>query len=234
MMTWCVGEGRLERNPIIGNLRLDGDSGRETVIRTPAEYAALFQAMDDLVANGDPPLRPMARAFITVAAWTGMRRSELQRLHWRADRSRRAPDQAHDEQGREAREERTEDEMISLPEPAAEALRAIRFEDALPNDLVFIPYRGEKLSIHRDWIRVPDHAGLPADLVLHGLRHSVGTAGATAGMSAPELQKLLRHRNITTVAKYIHMAETGRFQDRAMGHLLEKPAGEIVTLPKRR
>ena len=80
LMTWAVGEGRLERNPIIGNLRLTGDNQRETIIGAPEEYARLYAAMDDLVASGD--LRPMVRAFIVVAALTGARRGELQGLRW--------------------------------------------------------------------------------------------------------------------------------------------------------
>jgi integrase len=80
LMTWAVGEGRLERNPIIGNLRLTGDNQRETIIGAPEEYVRLYAAMDDLVASGD--LRPMVRAFIVVAALTGARRGELRGLRW--------------------------------------------------------------------------------------------------------------------------------------------------------
>jgi integrase len=225
LMTWAVGEGQIKTNPIIGNLRLDGDNGRETVISSVDQYAALFEAMDDLVAHGDPPLRPMARAFITVKAWTGMRRGELQRLQWgQVDLEARRITLIETKGAKLARNKHQQPrtEFVSLPEPACEALAAIRPEDPLLDDPVFVPVRGEVFSINRDWNRVRDHAGLPCDLVLHGLRHSVGTAGATAGMSALELQKLLRHRNMATVQKYIHLAEAAqsRLQERAMSHLL--------------
>ena len=52
LMTWCVGEGKLATNPIIGNLRLTGDGQRDTIMGTPEEYAALYATMDDLVATG--------------------------------------------------------------------------------------------------------------------------------------------------------------------------------------
>jgi integrase len=235
LMTWAVGEGQIKTNPIIGNLRLDGDSGRETVISSVEQYAALFEAMDDLVANGDPPLRSMARTFITVKAWTGMRRGELQRLQWgQVDLEARRITLIDTKGAKLARNKHQQPrtEFVSLPEPACEALAAIQPEDPLPDDPVFVPMRGEVFSINRDWNRVRNHAGLPPDLVLHGLRHSVGTAGATAGMSAPELQKLLRHRNMATVQKYIHLAEAAqsRLQERAMGHLL--PA-KVMRLRKR-
>jgi integrase len=52
-------------------------------------------------------------------------------------------------------------EMMGLPWRAAEALAATRYEGALPHDLVFDPYRGEKTSVNRDWNRIRDAAGLP-------------------------------------------------------------------------
>jgi integrase len=83
------------------------------------------------------------------------------------------------------------------------------------------------------------------DLVLHGLRHSgeteaflpdmhvrytaagretrmSGTVAVMAGLSLPEVQKLLRHRNVTTTTKYIHLAEASqlRLQDRAMAAVM--------------
>jgi Site-specific recombinase XerD len=57
--------------------------------------------------------------------------------------------------------------------------------------------------------------------VLHGLRHSAATSALAAGLNLPEVQKLLRHRNIATTAKYIHILEAAqsRLQDRGLGHL---------------
>jgi len=87
--------------------------------------------------------------------------------------------------------------------------------------LVFVPARGRQLSVNRDWIAVRTAAELPADLTLHGLRHSVGTVGAIAGMSMPELQALLRHKQPGTTARYIHMAQmSGGLADKAMGGVL--------------
>jgi site-specific recombinase XerD len=44
-----------------------------------------------------------------------------------------------------------------------------------------------------------------------------------AGLSLPEVQRLLRHRNITTVQKYIHLADRARLQDRAMAAVAPQP-----------
>jgi integrase len=223
MLSWCVNEGRLDRNPLIGALRLDGDGERETVLTESAQYAALFRATDELVTAGE--LREASRAFLTVAALTGMRRSELQGLHWRdvnlADRRITLPTS----KGARLARRGPKTEVISLPPYAAAALASIRPESASDDDRVFIPRRGQAYEINRDWITVRAKAGLPANLTLHGLRHSAGTVAVMAGLSGPEVQKLLRHRNISTTAKYIHLADRARLQDRAM-------AGVVPPLPE--
>jgi integrase len=233
LLTWAVSEGRLERNPIIGNLRLTGDNQRETIIGAPEEYARLYAAMDDLVANGEPPLRPMVRAFVIVAAMTGARRGELQGLRWRDIDLDAARVTLHGTKGSKLAKKGPKIERMGLPWRAVEALAAIRFEGALPSDLVFVPFRGEKMSVNRDWNRIRDAAGLPADLTLHGLRHSVGTAAVIAGLSLPEIQQLLRHRSPTMTSRYIHLAERQTsFQERATAHLDPKPS-VVIPLPKR-
>jgi integrase len=45
-------------------------------------------------------------------------------------------------------------EHISLPWRAADALIEIEPEDGSPNDLVFVPMRGERMSVNRDWNRI--------------------------------------------------------------------------------
>jgi site-specific recombinase XerD len=53
-------------------------------------------------------------------------------------------------------------------------------------------------------------AGLPANLGLHGLRHSIATHLAVAGASAVELMETLGHKQISTTLRYIHFAESAR------------------------
>ena len=79
-MTWAVGEGRLDRNPVIGGLRLDGDGERTTILDQPEQYARLFETMDKMVAEGR--LRAIVRAFVVLLAATGMRRNEARTLRW--------------------------------------------------------------------------------------------------------------------------------------------------------
>jgi site-specific recombinase XerD len=113
-----------------------------------------------------------------------------------------------------------------VPFLAAAALAVIRPEDVDGDALVFIPQRGARLAVNHDWQRIRAYAELPATLSLHGLRHSAGTVAVMAGMSGPEVQKLLRHRNLHTTSRYIHLADRLRLQDRVFDHLLPpKKAG---------
>jgi integrase len=214
VLSWCVDEGQLARNPLIGALRLDGDGERDTVLTEPAQYAALFAAMDALVAEG--ALRFAARAFITVAALTGMRRGELQELRWGQVNLHTRRITLIRTKGAKLAKRGPKTESVSLPPFAAAALDAIRPNDAADDEQVFVPQHGTRMEINRDWLRVRERAGLPADLTLHGLRHSAGTVAVLAGLTGPEVQKLLRHRHISTTAKYIHLADRTRLQDRAM------------------
>ena len=234
-LTWAVGEGRLERNPVIGSLRLDGDGSRETVITEPAQYLALFETMAWMVAARE--LRNQSRVFVMCSALTGMRRGELQGLTCsQVDLGRRQITLTASKGAKLARRG-VRTETISLPIAAA-ALAEIIPADATPDDQVFVPLQGRVVEINRDWQRIRTAAGLPADLTLHGLRHSIGTAAVLQGMSAPEVQKLLRHRNVSTTAKYVHLAEAtvARLQDRATAGLLPdpRPSAEVATLPVRR
>jgi integrase len=112
--------------------------------------------------------------------------------------------------------------MVSLHLFAAATLAAIRPDGAADDEQVFVPQRGARIEINRDWLRVRERAGLPADLTLHGLRHSVGTVAVIAGLSGPEMKKLLRHRSISTTTKYIYLADRLRLQDRAMDGVVPK------------
>jgi integrase len=192
--------------------------------------------MDRMVATGE--LRPAVRAFLVCSALTGMRRGELQGLLWgQVDLSQRRITLTTSKGAKLARRG-LKTESISLPPLAAAALAEIRPKDAADDERVFLPRQGEVLEVNRSWRRVRAEAGLPGDLTLHGLRHSIGTTAVLSGLSAPEVQALLRHRNITTSARYIHLAEAtrSRLQDRATAHLVADAGllAEVTQLPGRR
>jgi integrase len=242
ILSWAVHEGRIERNPLKGTLRIGADGVREAVITSPEEYARLFAAMDAMVAEGK--LRSTIRAFIVCAALTGARRGELQRLTWaQVDLVERRISLSDTKGGKLMQKGggvRTE--VLSLPPLAAAALSALRGSAGAgstdPDALVFPPTNGERIFVTFDWRRVRAAAGLPPELTLHGLRHSIGTAAVLAGLSAPEVQALLRHRTIGTSTRYIHLADQhrARLQDRVVATLLPESGskGEVREFPSGR
>jgi integrase len=225
LLSFAVARKRLVRNHLHGVLKLPADRMRESVLTEAGQYAALFHAMDDLVAKGD--LRPAARAFIIAAMGTGMRRSELHRLRWRQVDLAVGKIVLPETKGSRLSLANTLSEVVHLPPVVALALADLRRDfGGAEEDLVFKPNRGEKLSVNRAWRRVARKAGVSDDVVLHSLRHSIGTAGAASGMSAIEVMKLLRHRQVSTATRYVHLHEqhARRLSERALGHLLPLPA----------
>jgi integrase len=235
ILSWAVAEGQLQRNPLKGALRIGADGTRETVITGPEQYARMFATMDAMVV--EKQLHPIARAFIICAALTGARRGELQRLTWgQVDLAERRVVLADTKGSKLMKRAGIRTETLPLPPPAAAALGAIMPETGdAPDALVFPPTKGQRLYITFAWRRVRAAAGLPPELTLHGLRHSLGTNAVLVGLTAPEVQAMLRHRNISTSAKYIHLADQhrARLQDRVIAHLLPNgmPGAEVHQLP---
>jgi integrase len=253
LLSWAVNEGQIVSNPIIGHLRLEGDGQRETILDRPDQYAALFATMDRMVTawerrqaelsdpaarsrlfhprqrgeEREPVLPPAVRALFILAACTGMRRSEMLLLTWgQVDLAARRIT-LHTSKGSRLARRGPKRETVSLHPLAVAALAGlVPNGESDPAARVF-PSRGAVLSVGPLWQAVRDEAGLPGDLTLHGLRHSIGTNGVIAGLGMAEVQKLLRHRNISTTQRYIHLAEaaTTRLQDRAIAHLLPAAPG---------
>jgi integrase len=236
-MRWATDEGLIAEVPFTcRELKLGGDGMRETVITKPEEYARLFSTMAELVDKGE--LRPAVRAFIILLASSGLRRNEAQSLRWgQLDLERRQITLDGSKGARLARRRgrvAMQTEIVGVPPVAAATLAELKPEKAATDELVFVPERGEKLSVNRDWIMIRRAAGLPDGLTLHGLRHSTGTVGALAGMSMPELQALLRHRQPATTSRYIHFAErSGGLADKAMAGVLpaaDAPSARVVPM----
>lgn len=54
--------------------------------------------------------------------------------------------------------------------------------------------------------RLRDKLGLPADLKLHGCRHTFATGAIMNDVGVMHLQQIMRHRDIRTTQKYVHLA----------------------------
>ena len=162
---------------------------------TPEEYLRLGRVLDEAEADGSA--LPSAIAALRLLMLTGCRRNEIVTLRW-------------DDVDRTARELRLRDSKtgarrVSLT-PAVEAVL-----DGIPrvasNPWVIVGRKpGAHLSnIEPIWIRLRARAGLE-DVRIHDLRHSYASRALALGEGLPMIGKLLGHTNVTTTARYAHLA----------------------------
>ena len=162
---------------------------------TPEEYRRLGRVLDG--AEADVSVWPSAIAALHLLMLTGCRRNEIVTLRW-------------DDVDRTARELRLRDSKTGARRvaltPAVEAVL-----DGIPrvasNPWVIV---GRKPDAHLSgiepvWARLRARAGLE-DVRIHDLRHSYASRALALGEGLPMIGKLLGHTNVTTTARYAHLA----------------------------
>jgi integrase len=124
----------------------------------------------------------------------------------------------------------------------AEALKSWRRESLYPqdSDWIFPSYKlkGQKprsaSQASKDYLRpAAVKAGVIAErdstrFGWHNLRHSLASYFASTGASTPQLQKLLRHSNPKTSAKYIHAVNSSQVEDQGMYLAKLKVSASII------
>ena len=214
---FAVEVGELEANPAAA-LRLGSDGRRESAPDTAA-YSRLWPAIARL--RGQSATMDAALDVIALLALTGARRSEIQRLRWRhldmAGRRIVLPPDEH-KSGRKTHKVR----VISLSDEAMAILRG--YERGEPASLVFEGSRaGSPVDLAAPWRRVREAAGLERSMVLHSLRHGVGSALAAAGRSAPEIAVALGHSGWGVTQRYCHAHDVQRVELAAIAARLVRP-----------
>jgi hypothetical protein len=63
------------------------------------------------------------------------------------------------------------------------------------------------IGFHKIWLRIADHAGLPAEVTPHILRHSLASVAADLGYSELTIAALLGHRKASMTSRYAHHAD---------------------------
>jgi integrase len=203
---WAIREQLVKDNPAAG-VQVDKDAEREIII-DETQYAALFDALDKL--EQERRIASPAADAIRLIAFTGARRGEVIGLRWRhidLEAGRIVISKGEHKTGRKTQTER----IIGLSPEAIAILERQQRDDLEADDLVFTPSRGEAgIDLRRPWRAARTAANLPADFVMHGLRHSVGSHLAMAGANLPELKTALGHRSLQSVQRYIHFADKAR------------------------
>ena len=89
------------------------------------------------------------------------------------------------------------------------------------------PYAPNDLGIQfRKWCKAP---GIPPQYTLHGLRHALGDAIATAGGSLHEVAATLGHRDVKTASHYTQEADRKRLARAASARLISTKQDQAVS-----
>ncbi len=231
--SWAVSEKLLDKNPAV-DIEVAPPGKRETIIESAEDYSKLFKALDAM--EREHRMRPAVADAIRFVALTGARRGEVVGMKWRHVELRNGrvvfPPREH-KTGRRTGAPR----IIMLPSQARDIIA--RQGEGEPDDYVFRPAKGDgPMSMQKPWQQVRKEAGLPDDLVLHGLRHSVGSHLAMAGGSTVELMHALGHKQVSTTLRYVHLADNARstLAERAAAVALagmnsDQPRAEVLPIP---
>ena len=236
--TWAISENLLSSNPA-ASVEVEQSGQRETILEDSQAYASLFSTLDRM-ENELRIRRPVADALRLIAL-TGMRRGEVIGLKWQhVDLQRgqiKFPPREHKTGKRTGKPK-----VVLLPPQGVQILQ--RQPDGKAEEYVFRSTKeGAQITLTRDWHKVRAEAKLPEKMVLHELRHSIGSHLAMSGASAVEVMQALGHKQISTTQRYIHFAEQARstLAQRAaamatagMAEAEGKEKAEVVPMPGKR
>ena len=162
---------------------------------TPGEYREVGRVLKEAEANGS--VGPSAAAAVRLLMLTGCRRNEIVHLRW----------DDVDRAARELRLSETKTGPRSVPlTPAVEAVL-----DRIPrkgdNPWVIAGRKADAHMVDVDavWARLRAKAGLE-DVRIHDLRHSWASRALALGESLSMIGKLMGHGQVTTTARYAHLA----------------------------
>lgn len=190
----------------VWNLRAKGTNPRRFVRRYPErqrerfltreEFRRLGAALDE--AEADRSVHPSAVAAIRLLMLTGCRKGEILSLKW-------------DDVDRTAGELRLRDgksgaRMVPLSPTMAEVLDAIPRPPGNPW-VVAGKMPGKPLcAIDDQWKKLRERAGLN-NVRIHDLRHSYASRALALGEGLTMIGALLGHSQVTTTARYAHLAK---------------------------
>jgi integrase len=189
--------------------------------------------------------------IIIVAAFCGVRLSELRGLRWRDIRWRDSLIYVRTGHVEGVDDMPKSDRVRSVPlvDQAAAALNRLSRREHFTDDgdRVFIGEAGGPMNdsaMRRRWYAMLEAAGFPRDsegnpyMRFHDLRHTFGTiAVRIPDVTLPDVQAMMGHSNITTTMRYVHYrprtAEAARFSAfladaiESAGSTVGPPAGDI-------
>ncbi len=213
VMAWAKKRKRVHANPIVEIEEHLDDRGEQVRPFTPAEFEGLLDFTRTRLNGAE------AAAVYEFAAWTGLRRNEL-KLVRRCDFHLDVPEPFVELQPYQYKRGRARPKSEKIPLVSEDLVRRLRarLDPLKPGDRVFptIPHPNQvKDDISRSTVLLPDGRRVPIEnpdglgrrLVLHSIRHMLGTNLAVAGVDVRRIQAILRHRDIRTTQRYIDAAQ---------------------------
>jgi integrase len=163
---------------------------------TREELDRLGEVLRQIDAEGSET--PQAVAAIRLLLLTGCRKGEILTLQWQHIDFQRGLIHFQDT--------KTGNKTVPLSPAVQSILEQLpRFLDnpyVLPGRYA----KGHLIGLNHIWQRIREQANVP-DLKIHDLRHSFASFGAGGGLGLPIIGKLLGHRNVSTTARYAHLAD---------------------------
>jgi len=171
---------------------------KRTRFLSPAELAALGEALRKAEEGGLGPVMPSAVAALRLIALTGARRGEILGLQW---------DWIDFESGRVTLpDSKSGKKPLHLGPAALEVLSGIPRTEGNPHVIVGAKKGAHLVNLKDPWGVIRKAAGLE-DVRIHDLRHSFASVGAASGMSLHILGSLLGQSQPATTHRYAHLAD---------------------------
>jgi integrase len=139
-------------------------------------------------------------ALIRVAFCTGLRAGNLKELRW----------EHVDLDAGLIRVDRTKNghPIVSVLSAAAKA-ELTSLPGRKPGELVFANKSGQPFHWRKLWLNIIDEGGFK-DVTFHTLRHSCGSALASAGVGQAAIMETLNHRTLHASRRYMHLNTSAR------------------------
>lgn len=155
------------------------------------ELARLGEALEGYSGS------PYVVAAIKLLIFTGARLGEILGLRW----------EWIDLECGEVRlpDSKTGAKILHLPPPAVTVLQGIRRLEENPHVIVGGVPGAALVNLEKPWCAIRKVAGLE-DVRLHDLRHSFASVAVSSGLGLPMIGKILGHTQVTTTARYAHLA----------------------------
>jgi site-specific recombinase XerD len=177
-----------------------------STVKVP-ERRPVYLTKEDLQKLLDAVHNQTLKDLFTVAAYSGLRRSEIIHLKWEHIDFQKS--QIHILNNAEFHTKTGKERSVPMHEKVFDILKRRSMKHGTFESYVFCKSGGFRLTecyVTHKFRDYCDKVGLPDTVHLHTLRHTTASFLVNAGVSLYEVQKILGHQDISTTQIYAHIA----------------------------